>query len=382
MTNRLRGAALLGAIAAIVGIIVAIEVLILPPDPTVASGPAPATSPSAIRPDAAAHQGPVAPDFTGIERWLNSRPLSLADLRGRVVLVDFWTYSCANCLNTLPWVRDWQTKYGPEGLLIVGVHTPEFEFERVEANVREAIARERVTWPVAMDNGYATWRAYRNRWWPHKFLLDADGVIRYHHIGEGAYLETEIQIRNLLAEIEVDVSGIPLGLGEIEPIESGVPPRTRELYAGRGFELGGFVGNAGPAGARPPAIFEDTGARVEGQLFLHGRWDWESEYARHAGASADFGDHASISYVASEVNIMAGAIDAAPVTVRVTLDGQPVPMALRGGDLMVDGDGHTVMTVDAFRLYSAIRGERRGMHDLRLSVAAPGLALYAFTFGA
>ena len=142
------------------------------------------------------------------------------------------------------------------------------------------------------------------------------------------------------------------------------------------------MGNAGPPTAQPPAMFEDPGARVEGQLFLHGQWDWESEYVRHARASADFGDHASISFVADEVNVVAGVIDAAPVTVRVTLDGQPVPTALRGGDLKVDGDGHTVMTVDAFRLYSAIRGDRREMHDLRLSVEAPGLALYAITFGA
>ena len=108
-------------------------------------------------------------------------------------------------------MRDWQAKYGPKGLLIVGVHTPEFDFERVEGNVREALARERVTWPVAMDNRYATWRAYSNRWWPHKFLLDANGVIRYDRIGEGAYLETESQIRNLLAEIDVGCFRHPAG---------------------------------------------------------------------------------------------------------------------------------------------------------------------------
>ena len=120
----------------------------------------------------------TAEEFKGIVQWLNSDPLTLEDLRGRVVLIDFWTYSCINCLRTLPYLRDWNEKYASRGLTIVGVHSPEFEFEKVETNVREAIIRERVTWPVAMDNDFATWRAYRNRWWPNKFLIDQDGVVR------------------------------------------------------------------------------------------------------------------------------------------------------------------------------------------------------------
>lgn len=152
-----------------------------------------------------------APDFRGIEQWINSSPLSLTELQGKVVLVDFWTYSCINCQRTLPYVRSWQDKYADHGLVIVGVHSPEFDFESVEANVREAVERERVTWPVAMDNDFSTWRAYENRWWPHKFLIDQDGLIRYDHIGEGAYQETELHIRNLLVEAGYDVAGIPVG---------------------------------------------------------------------------------------------------------------------------------------------------------------------------
>lgn len=131
-----------------------------------------------------------AKDFVGVTQWLNSPELTLEELKGKVVLVDFWTYTCINCLRTLPYLRDWNAKYASRGLVIVGVHSPEFQFEHDEDNVREAMIREQVTWPVAMDNDFATWRAYSNRYWPHKFLIDKDGEVRYHHIGEGAYTET------------------------------------------------------------------------------------------------------------------------------------------------------------------------------------------------
>ena len=153
----------------------------------------------------------TAPEFRGIVQWINSDPLTMEDLRGKVVLIDFWTYSCINCQRTLPYIRDWHNKYGEMGLVVVGVHAPEFEFEHKEANVRKAVADQDVTWAVAMDNGFQTWRAYQNRWWPHKFLIDQQGTIRFHHIGEGAYRETELHIRNLLGEGGVDVSGIEVG---------------------------------------------------------------------------------------------------------------------------------------------------------------------------
>ena len=154
--------------------------------------------------------GTSAPDFVGIDRWLNSPPLSMEELRGKVVLIDFWTYSCINCERTLPYVRNWHEKYSDRGLVVVGVHSPEFEFEKDLDNVKEAIVRLGVSWPVATDNQFRTWRSYENRWWPHKFLIDQDGQIRYHHIGEGAYEETELHIRNLLEEANSDVSDIPL----------------------------------------------------------------------------------------------------------------------------------------------------------------------------
>lgn len=143
----------------------------------------------------------AAPEFTGIERWLNSPPLTMAQLRGRVVLVDFWTHACGNCLRTLPHVKRWAASYAEAGLTVVGVHTPEFAFEAPTQAVQAAITRHRIQYPVAQDNHQATWKAYRNQYWPAKYLIDARGRIRYRHFGEGAYERTEGAIRHLLAAL-------------------------------------------------------------------------------------------------------------------------------------------------------------------------------------
>ena len=144
--------------------------------------------------------GAGAPEFTGIEKWLNSEPLSMRQLKGKVVLVDFWTYTCINCINTLPYVKSWHQKYQPQGLAVVGVHTPEFPHERSTDNVRTAIKRFEIRYPVAQDNRYATWEAYGNRYWPALYLFDKHGKLAYTHFGEGAYAETEAKIRQLLAQ--------------------------------------------------------------------------------------------------------------------------------------------------------------------------------------
>ncbi len=144
--------------------------------------------------------GPTAPDFTGIDQWLNSPPLTIPQLRGNVVLVDFWTYMCGNCLNTLPYVKQWHERYAADGLIVVGVHTPELPAERDPKNVEKAVARYGIAYPVALDPEYATWRAYKNRYWPALYLIDRQGHVVYRHIGEGDYAETEARIRALLAD--------------------------------------------------------------------------------------------------------------------------------------------------------------------------------------
>ncbi|BBU32033.1 thioredoxin (plasmid) [Burkholderia sp. THE68] len=141
----------------------------------------------------------IAPEFAGIDTWLNSQPLTLAQLRGKVVLVDFWTFACGNCVNTLPAVKSWHRKYGDKGLVVVGVHTPEFPFEQDTHNVQRAIERFGITYPVAQDNRYATWAAYGNQYWPAFYLIDKHGRVAYTHVGEGDYAQTEAVIEKLLA---------------------------------------------------------------------------------------------------------------------------------------------------------------------------------------
>lgn len=142
----------------------------------------------------------AAAEFTGIERWLNSPPLTIAGQKGKVVLVDFWTYTCINCIRTLPYVKQWHQRYKDKGLVVVGVHTPEFPFEKSTANVEGAIKRFGIEYPVAQDNGYKTWDAYRNQYWPAVYLIDKTGKVVYKHFGEGRYAETEAAIQKLLAE--------------------------------------------------------------------------------------------------------------------------------------------------------------------------------------
>ena len=145
-----------------------------------------------------------APEIKGIKAWINSEPLTIEEFRGKVVLVDFWTYSCVNCIRTFPYLREWNAKYADDGLVIIGVHSPEFEFEKDYSNVLRATQDNGITWPVAQDNDFETWQNYSNRFWPAKYLIDKEGVIRYTHFGEGAYDETEKQIRDLLIDAGAD----------------------------------------------------------------------------------------------------------------------------------------------------------------------------------
>lgn len=156
------------------------------------------TGASAFSPPAA--DGGAAPEFSGIDHWLNSPPLSMKALRGKVVLVDFWTYSCINCINTLPYVKQWYEKYKDQGLVVVGVHTPEYPFEKSTSNVQEALKRFDIRYPVAQDNSYGTWSAFHNEYWPALYLINAQGQLVYQSFGEGRYAETEAAIRKLLTE--------------------------------------------------------------------------------------------------------------------------------------------------------------------------------------
>jgi cytochrome c biogenesis protein CcdA/thiol-disulfide isomerase/thioredoxin len=308
-----------------------------------------------------------APEFTGIARWLNTPPgrsPSLRGLRGRVVLVDFWTYTCINCLRTLPQLRAWDERYREAGLSIVGVHTPEFAFERRESNVRDAISVNGLRYPVALDNDYETWNAWLNQYWPAKYLIDARGQVRYWHYGEGAYDETERAIRALLAEAGRAPAGDAAAPVRAERAAPGVS--TRETYLGwllaQGFDgqhIGFGTHNFG------------TPRRTPGpdRFAFRGRWTLAR---KHATARADASIDARVG--ARKVFLVLGS-PGRTRQLRVLMDGRPLPDRLAGPD--VRGG---VARVGAQRLYGLVDF---GRVDRRLLTVEfePGLTGYAFTFG-
>ena len=293
-----------------------------------------------------------APDFRAIERWLNSEPLTMAGLRGKVVLIDFWTYSCINCLRTLPHIRAWHDSYRDDGLVIVGVHTPEFAFERNPDNVRRAVRDLGVEYPVAIDNAFGTWEAWGNRYWPAKYFVDRRGRLRYAHIGEGAYEESERVIRLLLEE---DEGG--LVSREIAD-ETPTGAQTPETYLGY-QRLDRYVGSG---------IVRDEEAEYSLPEYvpLHGvayggRWRVEEERIL-AGDDARL----RLRFHAHDVFLVLGpGAGEEPGTVSVTLDGQPA--------------GVVQVTVDDVYTLARIPGDKRD-HDLELRFS-PGVEAYAFTFG-
>jgi thiol-disulfide isomerase/thioredoxin len=296
--------------------------------------------------------GPAAPEFVGIVDWENSRPLKLASLRGKVVLVDFWTYSCINCQRTIPFVRQWWDKYKSDGLVIVGVHSPEFDFEKNLDNIRRAIKDYGVAWPVAVDSNMATWNAYGNHYWPAEYLIDKSGRIRHTHFGEGEYDVTERAIQQLLAEGGGSATN---ALASADPrLSSDANLQTPELYAGSERR-----GNA---------------------IHLTGSWKLYPEYAEHIASTPSGHDYAAITYQARRVFIVAGA-SSGPVTVWMTLDGRDLAPSQSGSPVKFDAMGHSYALVDHDDLYTFVSLSEFGRHELRISPDQAGFRLYTFTFG-
>ena len=300
----------------------------------------------------------AAPSFTGIDAWINSAPLSLNQLRGRVVLVDFWTFSCVNCVRTVPHLQALDAAYGAAGLVIVGVHSPEFDFEKPVSNVRAAVRRLGVSWPVAVDSGMATWNAYNNNFWPAEYLIDKQGRIAYTNFGEGSYQETGAAVASLLGARTA-----------APPAVTAVPSDiTAELYAGS--ERGSLADGAsyGPAGQ--PAVFPDHGPpHARDAIQVTGTWIDHGQYLSAASAG-----HVRLEFHADTVYVVAGS-GGGPLTAGVTLDGKPVQAARAGPAL--SGSAVAVSTQD---LYPLLTGVSPGYHLIDLMVPA-GFQLYTFTFG-
>ena len=330
--------------------------------------------------------GPVrAPEFPQGVTWLQGGPLKLADLAGRPLLVDFWDYTCVNCLHTLPYLKEWHRRYKEHGLTIVGVHTPEFSFAHNADHVRTAVAQHGLEYPIIIDNDFAVWQAYANRYWPAEFLVDREGYLRYTHFGEGAYDRTEQAIQLLLREAFPQVV-LP---GVMEPaVETDAPDAvcyrvTPELYLG--YQRG-RIGNMTGIAADKPSTYHDVDKRLEGYFFLDGDWQLMGEsVARPVAAAGESKLH--VKYMAKEVNLvmvppLAGGGARIELLQKLSTGSDaPAPLAAEdaGGDVTVE-DGKAFVTVDAPRMYRLVNNREIDTYDLTLVTSSDGVALYAFTF--
>jgi cytochrome c biogenesis protein CcdA/peroxiredoxin len=312
--------------------------------------------------------------FDGAVEWLNSGPLSMDQLRGKVVLVDFWTYSCINCIRTIPYIRGWDEKYKGQGLVVVGAHTPEFAFEKKSENVRRAVADFGINFPVAIDNNYAIWRAFGNRYWPANYLIDAKGHIRYVNFGEGNYAKTEQAIQDLLREAGKETTSV----GTISPSGKGTEVagdfkhvRSEETYLG----YKKATDFQSPGGIRP-----DVSQTYEpGKLDLN-EWGLSGQWTVGPEAASLDKSNGSITYKfsARDLHLVLGpSADGKPIRFQVTVDGE-VPKADHGTD--TDENGHG--TVTETKLYQLVRqsGDIR-TRTFSIQFIDPGVEAYAFTFG-
>jgi thiol-disulfide isomerase/thioredoxin len=317
------------------------------------------------------------PDLSGAVTWLNSAPLTAEALKGKVVLVDFWTYSCINCLRTIPYVRAWAEKYKDQGLVVIGVHAPEFAFEKDVDNVKKAIADLKITYPVAIDNNYAIWRGFNNNFWPAHYFIDAKGQIRHHAFGEGNYDESERVIQQLLAEagktaandlVTVNATGAEAAadMSDIQSPETYVGYERAENFV----SAGGVAKDASKTYSAEPKQLNQWG--------LTGAWTVGGEQA----TSNDQNSGITYRFHARDLHLVLGpSADGKPVRFKVMIDGA-APGASHGSDIDANGDG----TVTGQRLYQLVRQKSDTAggvadHTFEIKFLDPGVQAFAFTFG-
>jgi cytochrome c biogenesis protein CcdA/peroxiredoxin len=305
-----------------------------------------------------------APEFSGIDAWINSQPLTMQQLRGKVVLIDFWTYSCINCLRTLPYLRDWDAKYRDKGLVIIGVHAPEFEFEKKLDNVKAAVAQMSLKYPVALDSQLATWNQYHNQYWPAHNLIDKNGNVVYTHFGEGKYDVTENNIRYLLGlhdKVEAQATTSPASAS-----------LTPETYLG--YLRAAHFANAKDAIHDKDTQYIPSRALEPNMWSLGGTWNISAEKITAGSAGASI----TLQFSARKVFLVLGTATGAPVNATITLnDEKLLPKDERAG---ADVTSSTV-SITGHRLYELIDQKRVQSGNLVITTKSPGLEAYAFTFG-
>lgn len=318
-----------------------------------------------------------APEFTGITSYINTNATELSDLKGKVVLVDFWTYSCINCIRTLPYLVDWNHKYSDKGLVIVGVHSPEFEFEKNIDNVKQAVTRFGIKYPVLLDNDHGTWNAFQNSYWPRKYLVDSEGYIRYDHIGEGGYVETENAIKNLLSERSNQQS---IEISNINQTKLTVPGaqsvdfnqiKTPELYFGYQYARAQLGNIEGFNPDRTVNYTIPTSNLKSNVIYLQGLWKNNPDSMELVGPDGKI----ILSYSSKSVNIVAGG--KGEITVKEDGKNTQTNNPFKGNELDTEGK----LNIDGQRLYNIADHGDYGNHHIEINAKGSGFKLYTFTFG-
>jgi thiol-disulfide isomerase/thioredoxin len=312
-------------------------------------------------------------------KWINSKDISIRELRGKAVLFDFWDYTCVNCIRTLPYVKEWYKRYHDKGLEIIGIHAPEFFFARTEDNVKRAIKQFEIEYPVVMDNNYQIWHAFTNRYWPAKYLGDQKGYIRYAHFGEGNYIETELAIQLFLREIDPNVELPDL----MKPIrDTDIPgifcySASPELYFGY---KRGKLGN--PQGHKPDGIeyYKAPEMIYDDKIYVEGKWFSSSEYMKPALDGSFDMAHVYLKYTSSEVNLVINPDIETNFHVFVAQDGKHLSTEDAGQDIEFDSQGRSHLVVREPKMYNLIKNKEFASHVLKLSTKSNGCEVYAFTF--
>jgi thiol-disulfide isomerase/thioredoxin len=320
-----------------------------------------------------------AKNFTKISEYINTKPISFDDLKEKVVLVDFWTYSCINCIRTIPHLNEWYDKYSDKGLVIVGIHTPEFEFEKNSDNVKSAVQKFGIKYPVLQDNDKETWNEYENRYWPRKYLVDDEGYIRYDHIGEGAYQETEKVIQALLSERAAHLGMKNTIFNDIQNSNNRSKfeyqdvnfskIQSPELYFGYEFARAPLGNNEG---FKPNQIVSynlpDNSEIKPDVIHLEGKWKNNPDHMELQSNNGSI----ILKYNSKSVNIVAGGKG----NFTVTQDGNLIK-----NNLSKDSSGNGKFMIDGQRLYNLATNKEYGEHTIEIDVIGKGFQIYTFTFG-
>ena len=307
-----------------------------------------------------------APPLAGNSAWINSAPLTLAQLKGKVVLIDFWTYSCINCIRTLPYLKSWYDKYHQDGFVIIGVHTPEFEFEKNLTNVKEAVAKDQIIYPVVLDNDYKTWLNYNNQYWPADYLIDKNGNVVYQHFGEGDYAEAEHNIRTLLGIKAAMVSEMQ----KPQENELALLLQTPETYLGS--ERAQTYAGTQPLVADLTQKFAFPAVLAKDNWALQGKWTISQQRITSVGNNPAVRIH----FFAGKVYAVMGSVQNKPVIIKVLLNGKPISNDDAGKDVK---NGYALLT--GHTLYSIVSLKKPATGILELIPASSGAEFYTFTFG-